>query len=98
MRKFLIKIGQKNILIGPKNSILNNLFINNGKHIVYSENNVYKGCGINSWNQICGENKCCTLNGQCVQSNYYVCLTRQGCQKNYSSCIEIKSSHKLLLL
>jgi len=58
MLKHLNTIGLKNKIKDlPKGS--NNLFINNGKHVVYSNDNVYHGCGVESGNQKCPDNYCC---------------------------------------
>ncbi|ORX85353.1 subtilisin-like protein [Anaeromyces robustus] len=52
MLDYLNRIGEKNIIqyVPDENPTL---FINNGKHIVYSEDNKYMGCGIYSGNQKC---------------------------------------------
>ncbi|ORX54907.1 hypothetical protein BCR36DRAFT_282925, partial [Piromyces finnis] len=55
MLKYLNKIGEKNII----NGILEgnpNIFINNGKHIVYSQDDNYYGCGPRSGYQKCLNN------------------------------------------
>jgi len=70
--------------------------INNGKHIVYSKNNEYYGCGVNAGNipcnQRCGPSygKCRDLSACCSSKNY--CNTTSahcgtGCQPKYGLCI-----------
>jgi len=58
-----------------------NIFVNNGKRIVYSSDNRYNGCGIRAGKQGCA-NGCCTLDGQC-STDIGKCRTDQGCQVNY---------------
>jgi len=65
MLKQLSKIGEKNVLGG----ILDgnpNILINNGKHVVYSQNGVYNGCGIRSGNRKCSKGLHCSKDGYCL--------------------------------
>jgi len=82
--EYLNKISLKNIINGIKEG--NNIFINNGKHIVYSLDNTYFGCGINSGNQSCKKNQCCSFNGKCYSYDKNICKTSEGCQINFGTC------------
>jgi len=80
----LYKLGERNIVQGiPEDHP--NVFINNGKHIVYSKNNEYNGCGVHSGNNKCGENECCSIDGHC-SSDENVCKSSEGCQKQFGRC------------
>lgn len=89
MLKYLTKIGEKDIVEGVDKP---NVFINNGKHIVYSQNEVYYGCGVHSGNKKCSSNKCCTRDGHC-SLNKDSCTTLQGCQVNYGICEVVYTSN-----
>ncbi|ORX75342.1 subtilisin-like protein [Anaeromyces robustus] len=84
MLEYLEKIGQKGI-ISNLSSGEPNFFINNGKHIVYSKNSKYYGCGINSGNKSCGSGKCCSVNGTCTTSTN-LCKVSKGCQVGFGKC------------
>jgi len=86
MLEYLKKIGIKNAISGLSNDS-NNLLINNGKHIVYSKDNVYYGCGVNSGNRKCGKNQCCSKYGYCGTTAEYC---EAGCQSNFGHCTYIK--------
>ncbi|OUM60045.1 carbohydrate-binding module family 18 protein [Piromyces sp. E2] len=92
MLKFLRNIGEKDILEGvPEGSP--NIFVNNGKHLVYSSNKVYHGCGIHAGNKKCAHNKCCSANGYCT-TDKEECKTSNGCQKSFGMCKITKSEIK----
>jgi len=82
MLKYLKKIGIKNA-IKDLTSDSNNLFINNGKHVVYSKDNVYYGCGVNAGNTKCGKNQCCSKYGYCGTTSDYC---KAGCQSSFGKC------------
>ncbi|OUM62723.1 carbohydrate-binding module family 18 protein [Piromyces sp. E2] len=64
MLEYLTKLGEKDIIAGiPKDAP--NVFVNNGKHTVYSSDDKYQGCGPLAGNQKCGNGQCCTIDGQC---------------------------------
>ncbi|ORX76932.1 subtilisin-like protein [Anaeromyces robustus] len=73
MLTYLQEISLKNIVEGVEKNHSSNYFINNGKHVVYSKNKKYHGCGINAGNQKCQKNQCCTLDGLCSK-NKKLCL------------------------
>ncbi|ORX41601.1 hypothetical protein BCR36DRAFT_375218, partial [Piromyces finnis] len=81
---YLKKISLYNIISGVSEE--SNYFINNGKHIVYSYDNKYHGCGLNSGNKKCSNNECCSLEGLCINSNNSNCKTNKGCQDSYGTC------------
>jgi len=84
MIDYLNNIGQKDAISSlPKYT--KNLFVNNGKHIVYSMNSVYYGCGITSGLSTCGSN-CCSSNGYCYKSNSSYCTISKGCQSSFGYC------------
>ncbi|ORX36989.1 hypothetical protein BCR36DRAFT_313511 [Piromyces finnis] len=89
---YLNKLGLKNIINGIKEGP--NLFINNGKHVVYSKDYIYYGCGINSGNQSCENNQCCGANGKCYNHSNDLCKTSNGCQVEYGKCNIITSNSK----
>ncbi|ORX52624.1 subtilisin-like protein [Piromyces finnis] len=64
MLTWLTELGLKDIISNiPKEE--NNIFINNGKHINYSSNDIYYGCGIHSGNLECPSNEYCSEDGFC---------------------------------
>jgi len=84
MLQKLKSIGIKNAISGlPSGS--NNLLLNNGKHTVYSKDDIYKGgaCGAWAGNTICKTNECCSKYGYCGTSSAHC---KEGCQKAYGSC------------
>ncbi|OUM59374.1 carbohydrate-binding module family 18 protein, partial [Piromyces sp. E2] len=84
MLEYLTMIGQKDVISNlSKNT--KNLFLNNGKHIVYSMDNVYYGCGIYAGLSTCGSN-CCSSSGYCYKSNSSYCKISQGCQAEFGYC------------
>jgi len=71
---------------------------NNGKHIVYSRDKKYDGCGVHAGNipcecgpgyGSCGNGKCCSPYGYCGTTTRH-CGT--GCQANYGLCNSSGSS------
>ncbi|KAL6588303.1 subtilisin-like protein [Neocallimastix sp. 'constans'] len=99
IREKLIEQSQKNILVNKNEKnlkkLLNspNVFINNGKRIVYSRDNIYNKnyCGIFSGNQKCSpinstsKLNCCSADGICGTSSKY-CLIFKGCQSEFGEC------------
>lgn len=76
--------GIKNVLSGlPSGS--NNVFLNNGKHIVYSKNNSYKDfvCGPSAGNKKCPSGYCCSKYGYCGTSDDHC---KSGCQSQFGTC------------
>ncbi|ORY26378.1 subtilisin-like protein [Neocallimastix californiae] len=66
MLKHLTEIGEKDIITDlPKGDP--NVFINNGKHTVYSNNDTYMGCGVYSGNMKCPNHEVCSTDGHCVK-------------------------------
>lgn len=82
MKEYLKKIAIKGAISGLS-SDSNNLFINNGKHIVYSGDNVYYGCGVESGNLKCGKGECCSQYGYCGTSSRHC---GSGCQPKFGIC------------
>jgi len=85
---YLIKIGLK----GAINDIPEGILINNGKHIVYSEDYLNMGCGVNAGNSKCGESQCCTDDGRCVYKTESACQSINGCQIEFGECTVVKST------
>jgi len=85
MLKYLQNISIKNAIEDIEKDHPSNYFINNGKHIVYSEDDVYYGCGINAGNNECESNYCCSSEGYCVNDDD-LCKIENGCQSNYGFC------------
>jgi len=83
MLDYLLKTGEKDIIEGIEES---HVFINNGKHTVYSSDKVYRGCGTYSGNKKCKHNKCCTAAGQCVSMKEDSCKVSEGCQSEFGPC------------
>ncbi|OUM60239.1 carbohydrate-binding module family 18 protein [Piromyces sp. E2] len=83
MWNHLKKISQKNVIKGIPDKDYPNFFINNGKHVVYSGDNIYHGCGIQAGNKGCGHDKCCSLDGKCTRDRT-LCKTSHGCQSQGS--------------
>jgi len=87
MKQTLIDMSLKNILTGLRSSDTPNRFINNGKHIVYSLNRKYYGCGILSGNSKCSKG-CCSKDGKCISSsNSSLCQIDNGCQSSFGQCV-----------
>ncbi|ORX83265.1 subtilisin-like protein [Anaeromyces robustus] len=82
MLKYLREIGEKNCIKGIEKDDPSNVFINNGKHIVYSKDSIYNGCGIHAGNKGCPNNQCCSIDGKCSDKNSNVCKINNGCQLN----------------
>ncbi|OUM65181.1 carbohydrate-binding module family 18 protein [Piromyces sp. E2] len=82
MLNYLYKIGQKGIIRGLPEGVPN-VLINNGKHIVYSKNDKYYGCGILAGNQKCSNNQCCSKNGYCGTDSEFC---SHGCQSEFGVC------------
>lgn len=72
MREYLIKLGEKGI-VSKLDPVFPNVFVNNGKHIVYSDDNLYNGCGVYAGNSKCPKNQCCTADSQCTEDTT-ICL------------------------
>jgi len=84
MLKYLTKIGEKDIIEGvPKGAP--NVFINNGKHTVYSSDGKYFGCGTYSGNTKCSNGKCCSKESQCTK-NKKLCKLNNECQWKFGKC------------
>jgi len=64
-----------------------NLLLNNGKHIVYSADSRYYGCGISSGLQYCSSNQCCGMDSKCHTSGSQECRIRYGCQASFGNCV-----------
>ncbi|ORX52634.1 subtilisin-like protein [Piromyces finnis] len=63
-----------------------NLLLNNGKHIVYSGNNKYIGCGPQAGNTKCFFPYCCGSDNKC---HYYLnskCRIKNDCKEHYGIC------------
>ncbi|KAG4090872.1 subtilisin-like protein [Neocallimastix lanati (nom. inval.)] len=91
MATYLERIGEKNV-IAYIDKKYPNVFANNGKHVVYSYDSLYNGCGPHVGNQVCPPNKCCSANHQCTDDQN-VCRSDKGCQVIFSldTCQNIKS-------
>jgi len=88
MRQKLIDMSNKNIVKNLGSSTPNR-FVNNGKHIVYSSDNIYYGCGLLSGNMSCSDNKCCASNGYCIspdKDDGGLCKLENGCQSEFGYC------------
>jgi len=86
MRQKIINLSLKNILSNTGSSDTPNRFLNIGKHIVYSSNNKYTGCGIRAGNSQCKQGYCCTKDYQCVASSNKLCNVSNGCQSEFGTC------------
>jgi len=84
MLEYLIENGEKNIIEFADQP---NVFINNGKHTVYSRNLIYHGCGTYSGNKKCGRNQCCGGNSHCQVSDSDSCKVSEGCQIAFGKCL-----------
>ncbi|OUM59236.1 carbohydrate-binding module family 18 protein [Piromyces sp. E2] len=78
MLKYLTKIGIKDIISDSRGS--SNVFINNGKRVVYSSKGKYTGCGPNAGNTKCQEGYCCSAEGFCGKSDDHCDV---GCQPKF---------------
>ncbi|ORX83213.1 subtilisin-like protein [Anaeromyces robustus] len=85
MFNYLKQTGIKNAIEDIEFNDPSNLFANNGKHIVYSSDDTYNGCGINAGNNKCGNDLCCSYNGYCVDDKN-LCKIENGCQSKYGLC------------
>jgi len=69
-----------------------NVFISNGKHLVYSMNGKYtsedgsiEGCGVSAGGRQCSGRKCCSKNSICT-FNDFKCKVDFGCQEDFGTC------------
>ncbi|ORX52546.1 subtilisin-like protein [Piromyces finnis] len=88
MRETLINMSIKNIVKKMGSKTTPNRFVNNGKHIVYSSDNKYSGCGTLAGNTQCS-NGCCSKDNVCVNpmnDKNGLCQINNGCQSNFGSC------------
>ncbi|OUM59238.1 carbohydrate-binding module family 18 protein [Piromyces sp. E2] len=81
MLKYLTKIGIKDIIADTHGSP--NIFVNNGKRVVYSSKEEYTGCGPNAGNTKCQEGYCCSAEGFCGKSDDHCGV---GCQPKFGLC------------
>jgi len=81
MLAHLTKIGIKKIISNTRGSP--NVFVNNGKRLVYSSKEEYTGCGPNAGNTKCKEDECCSSEGFCGKSDDHCGV---GCQPEYGLC------------
>ncbi|OUM57029.1 carbohydrate-binding module family 18 protein [Piromyces sp. E2] len=81
MLKYLTKTGIKNIISDTHGSP--NVFINNGKRVVYSSKEQYSGCGPNAGNHKCQEGYCCSAEGFCGKTADHCDV---GCQPKFGLC------------
>jgi len=82
MLEYLYKIGQKGIIKGLPDNVPN-VLLNNGKHLVYSRNDIYYGCGTLAGNQHCSNNQCCSKNGHCGTG---IDFCSHECQSEFRNC------------
>ncbi|ORX83268.1 subtilisin-like protein [Anaeromyces robustus] len=73
MLQHLRDMGEKNCIKGMEKDDPSNVFLNNGKRVVYSKDNIYNGCGIHAGNKGCPSNQCCSIDGKCSKKNSDVC-------------------------
>jgi len=88
LRKFLEAVSLKDIInFNNISKHSRNIFVNNGKHIIYSKDNIYpkNHCGPNVGNSICPNNGCCSKNGLCGTSDSF-CEIKNGCQSKFGNC------------
>jgi len=93
LRKALIDKSLKNIIKELGSSKTPNRFVNNGKHIVYSPDKKYYGCGVLSGNTVCS-NGCCTKYGHCLKKEKdenNLCKIENGCQSEFGHCTEAET-------
>lgn len=86
MRKKIIDLSLKDLLSNTGSSDTPNRFLNIGKHIVYSSNNKYYGCGLLAGNSKCQQGYCCTKDYKCVASSNKLCSLSNGCQSEFGTC------------
>ncbi|KAG4095118.1 subtilisin-like protein [Neocallimastix lanati (nom. inval.)] len=91
MTKYITRLSEKNIIKNIDKGFPN-AFINNGKHVVYSDDNLYNGCGIRAGNQKCPHNKCCSADNKCT-NDQNLCRSDKGCQviSSLDTCKNIPS-------
>jgi len=82
MLDYLNKTGLKNIVSGVPEGYPN-VFINNGKQLVYSSDNKYHGCGIQAGNQQCPRHQCCSSEGKCTKDKKVCANGHKNLIKNY---------------
>ncbi|ORX83218.1 subtilisin-like protein [Anaeromyces robustus] len=85
MLAYLKEIGIKDALKDISKGHPSNVFLNNGKHVVYSEDDIYYGCGINAGFNKCQNNLCCSAEGYC-SNDADSCQNDLGCQPEYGLC------------
>ncbi|ORY22718.1 subtilisin-like protein [Neocallimastix californiae] len=88
MLKTLIDMSVKNALTNLGSNDTPNRLANNGKHIVYSSDKNYEGCGILAGNSKCSSG-CCSIDGYCINPNKDskgLCKISNGCQSEFGTC------------
>jgi len=73
MLNYLTDLGLKDVIKGISKG-KGNVFVNNGKHIVYSSDDVYYGCGVLSGNRGCSSNEICSDEGFCSIPSFSLSL------------------------
>jgi len=83
LKKMLSDLSVKGIIRNAEELNTANRYINNGKKVVYSSNNEYKGCGILSGKRSCSDNQCCNAEGYCgIDENF----CGVDCQSEFGVC------------
>eukprot|EP00833_Pecoramyces_ruminatium_P009305 jgi/Orpsp1_1/1183337/evm.model.c7180000084756.1 len=85
MRKALIDMSVKDVINNLGSDDTPNRLVNNGKHIVYSPDRGYDGCGILAGNSKCS-NGCCSKDGYCInpdKDSDKLCKISNGCQSEF---------------
>ena len=96
LKKKLKELSLKNIInFDETTQHSNNIFINNGKRITYSRDNIYPKnyCGERVGNSVCTDNQCCYSDGICGTSPD-LCQVINGCQSEFGYCIGLQATVK----
>eukprot|EP00833_Pecoramyces_ruminatium_P011607 jgi/Orpsp1_1/1185639/evm.model.c7180000094689.1 len=96
MKTTLINMSIKNVISGFRSNETPNRFLNNGKHVVYSPDKKYHGCGILAGNTKCTKG-CCSKFGICINpanDGSHYCKIENGCQSDFGQCSESNQKKK----
>jgi len=97
MKQIMIDLSIKDVIKGLDPSTPNR-FVNNGKHVVFSPNKKYHGCGQSAGNMKCSEG-CCSADGHCIDASHEdystLCAIDHGCQSEFGECLTTSTDREV---
>ncbi|ORX64474.1 hypothetical protein BCR32DRAFT_330606 [Anaeromyces robustus] len=83
IKKTLIDLSVKGVITDLDQYNTPNRLLNIGKLVVYSSDNVYKGCGLRSGKMSCSKDNCCSRDGYCGTEEEFC---EVECQTEFGKC------------